>query len=106
MLLGLIAPTAGHIQLLGRPLPDPRTVSRTRVDDRGAGFLPVTDGAAEPPGDGVGRRRARRRRRPPGGSEGAGREVRTLAPGPAAALPAPPPLLILEEPTNGLDPAG
>src|SRR5271169_6836964 len=29
MLLGLITPTAGHIELLGRRLPDPRAVSRT-----------------------------------------------------------------------------
>src|SRR5450755_5100606 len=29
MLLGLISPTAGHIELLGRRLPDPRAVSRT-----------------------------------------------------------------------------
>jgi ABC-2 type transport system ATP-binding protein len=29
MLLGLIAPTAGHVELLGRRLPNPQAVSRT-----------------------------------------------------------------------------
>jgi ABC-2 type transport system ATP-binding protein len=117
MLLGLIAPTAGHIRLLGRPLPDPRAVSRTGSMIEEPAFYPwltgrqnlqVTAwaGGARPAGE-LGRVLDAT-----GLATVAGRKVRTYSQGMrqrlglAAAMLGRPPLLVIDEPTNGLDPAG
>jgi ABC-2 type transport system ATP-binding protein len=117
MLLGLIAPTAGHIRLLGRPLPDPRAVSRTGSMIEEPAFYPwltgrqnlqVTAwaGGGHPAGE-LGRVLDAT-----GLGAVAGRKVRTYSQGMrqrlglAAAMLGRPPLLVIDEPTNGLDPAG
>ena len=60
MLLGLITPTAGHIELLGQAPARPAGRLPDWIHDRGAGFLPLADRPAEPPGDRLGRRRLSR----------------------------------------------
>jgi ABC-type multidrug transport system ATPase subunit len=117
MLLGLIAPSAGRAWLLGRPLPDPRVVAQTgsMIEEpafyswmSGRANLEVLSatGGGSPPGEvprvlglvGL-------------GDAGAGK-VKTYSQGMrqrlglAAAMLGRPRLLIIDEPTNGLDPAG
>lgn len=117
MLLGLIAPTSGQIRLLGRPLPDPQAVRLTGSMIEEPAFYPWLTGrqnlqvsawtrGSHADGD-VSRALAAT-----GLSEVAGRKVRTYSQGMrqrlglAAAMLGRPPLMIIDEPTNGLDPAG
>ena len=117
MLLGLIAPTTGQIRLLGRPMPDPQAVRLTGAMIEEPAFYPWLTGrqnlqvsawtrGGHADGD-LGRVLAAT-----GLSEVASRKVRTYSQGMrqrlglAAAMLGRPPLMIIDEPTNGLDPAG
>ena len=117
MLLGLIAPTEGQIGLLGCPLPDPRAVAQTGSMIEDPAFYPWLTGrqnlqvlAAE--GGGCAAAELSRVLEVSGLSDVAGRKVRAYSQGMrqrlglAAAMLGRPPLLIIDEPTNGLDPAG
>jgi ABC-2 type transport system ATP-binding protein len=117
MLLGLIAPSAGQVRLLGRRLPDPRAVAQAGSMIEEPAFYSWMTGRmnlevlAATGGGGV-----------PGEvdrvlglvglGDAAARKVRTYSRGMrqrlgiAAAMLGRPPLLIIDEPTNGLDPAG
>jgi ABC-2 type transport system ATP-binding protein len=118
MLLGLIAPTAGHIRLLGRPLPDPRAVSRTGSMIEEPAFYPWLTGrqnlqvTAWAGGGGCPAGELARVLDATGLGSVAERKVRTYSQGMrqrlglAAAMLGRPPLLIIDEPANGLDPAG
>lgn len=123
MLLGLVRPTEGEVELLGQPMPDGAAKALPRVGAlvEGPGFHPFLSGednlrrvaAAEPllPTKAIGgavsdalarvgltdaRSRAYR-----GYSLGMKQRL-----GLAAALLVPRDLVVLDEPTNGLDPAG
>ena len=117
MLLGLITPTAGHIELLGRLLPDPQAVSRTGSMIEEPAFYPWLTGRRNLQviaweGGGCPATEFSRVLDATGLSDVAGRKVRTYSQGMrqrlglAAAMLGRPPLLIIDEPTNGLDPAG
>ena len=117
MLVGLIAPTAGHISLLGRSLPDPGAVSRTGSMIEEPAFYPWLTGhqnlkVLAATGGGCGAAEFGRVLGVTGLSEVAGRKVRAYSQGMrqrlglAAAMLGRLPLLIIDEPTNGLDPAG
>lgn len=123
MLLGLVRPTEGEVELLGQPMPDgsARTLPHVGALVEGPGFHPFLSGrenmlrlaAAEPllstsdvksaVGDALERvglsGAAHRRYR--GYSLGMKQRL-----GLAGALLAPRRLVVLDEPTNGLDPAG
>ncbi|MFE3292183.1 ATP-binding cassette domain-containing protein [Rhodococcus sp. NPDC059234] len=116
MLAGLVRPTSGTATVLGRRPGDPAASARTGVLIEGPGFYPylsgrdnlrvlcryrgLADTAAETALERVGLRpRAGDRFR--GYSLGMKQRL-----GVAAALLGDPDLLILDEPTNGLDPAG
>jgi ABC-2 type transport system ATP-binding protein len=118
MLLGLIAPTAGQAWLLERPLPDARVVARTGSMIEEPAFYPWMSGRAnlevlaatsgrQPDRAEVGNVLER-----VGLASVAARKVKVYSQGMrqrlglAAALLGSPPLLIIDEPTNGLDPAG
>ena len=117
MLVGLIAPTAGQISLLGRSLPDPGAVSQTGSMIEEPAFYPWLTGRQNlkvlaATGGGCGASEFGRVLEVTGLSEVAGRKVRAYSQGMrqrlglAAAMLGRPPLLIIDEPTNGLDPAG
>jgi ABC-2 type transport system ATP-binding protein len=123
MLLGLVTPTAGTVELLGHPLPDGAAQALPEVGAlvEGPGFHPFLSGrenllrcaAAEPllaSGDikrAVGEALER-----VGLTDAAGRRYRGYSLGMkqrlglAAALLIPRRFVVLDEPTNGLDPAG
>jgi ABC-type multidrug transport system ATPase subunit len=133
MLLGLVFATAGTIELLGRPVP---RHARSVLGQVGAlveepaayphlsarANLRLLDAAGPPPGngpaaEGTGSRRTRRRRvddalEQVGLGDVGRRPVRAYSLGMrqrlglAAALVRTPRLLVLDEPTNGLDPRG
>ncbi len=117
MLLGLITPSAGQIRLLGRRLPDPRAVAQVGSMIEEPAFyswmtgrdnlnvLGATAGGSAP-GE------VARVLGLVGLSDVAAQKVKTYSQGMrqrlgiAAAMLGRPPLLIIDEPTNGLDPAG
>ena len=123
MLLGLVAPTSGHAELLGRPMPNGAQEALAEVGAliEGPGFYPNMSGrrnlalfdAAGPAGS-----RASRARRIGEVLERVGlggidrRPVKAYSMGMrqrlglAGALMRRPKLLVLDEPTNGLDPQG
>jgi ABC-type multidrug transport system ATPase subunit len=125
MLLGLVFATSGRIELLGRPMPRAAREVLPQVGSlvEGPAFYPHLSGranlalfdAAGPDGS---RRRGDRRRRVGEALERVGlggvgrRPVRAWSTGMrqrlglAAALLRAPRLLVLDEPTNGLDPHG
>jgi ABC-2 type transport system ATP-binding protein len=117
MLLGLVAPTEGQIRLLGRVLPDPRAVAQTGSMIEEPAFYPWLNGRQNlqvlaATGGGCAAAEFGRVLGVTGLSEVADRKVRTYSQGMrqrlglAAAMLGRPPLLIIDEPTNGLDPAG
>jgi ABC-type multidrug transport system ATPase subunit len=128
MLLGLVFATSGRIEVLGRPMPRAAREVLPQVGSlvEGPGFYPHLSGRANlalfdaagprgPGGTGAGRDRRRRVGDALArvGLEGIGRRpVRAYSTGMrqrlglAAALLRAPRLLVLDEPTNGLDPHG
>jgi ABC-2 type transport system ATP-binding protein len=117
MLLGLIAPSAGQIRLLGRRLPDPRAVAQAGSMIEEPAFYPWMTGRVNlevlgATGGGCGPGEAARVLHLAGLADVAARKVKTYSQGMrqrlgiAAAMLGRPPLLIIDEPTNGLDPAG
>jgi ABC-2 type transport system ATP-binding protein len=117
MLLGLVRPTSGRAWIHGRPLPDPDGLARVGAMIEEPGFHPWATGrrnleylalAGPAPKPGAVERALERVEL----TEAAGRKVKTYSQGMrqrlglAAALLREPSLLILDEPTNGLDPAG
>jgi ABC-type multidrug transport system ATPase subunit len=123
MLLGLVAPTAGRVEMLGRPMPDNAHTVLEHVGAlvEGPGFYPSMSGRRNlAQFDAAGRsgRRSTRRRRIADALERVGlanvdrRPVKAYSLGMrqrlglAAALMRQPQLLVLDEPTNGLDPQG
>ncbi|HWA67957.1 MAG TPA: ABC transporter ATP-binding protein [Mycobacteriales bacterium] len=123
MLLGLIRPTEGSVTLLGRPMPEqlPVTMARVGALVEGPAFHPYLSGqanlarldrmdvTADPSthGDRIAAALAR-----VGLTAAAGKRFRQYSLGMkqrlgiAAALLQPRDLLVLDEPTNGLDPQG
>ncbi|MGN6791617.1 MAG: ABC transporter ATP-binding protein [Streptosporangiaceae bacterium] len=122
MLLGLISPTSGQVELLGARLPAPRATARTGSMIEEPAFYPWLTGrqnlqvlGATCGGARGGHADAHEVARViglTGLSAVAGRKVRTYSQGMrqrlgiAAAMLGRPPLLIVDEPTNGLDPSG
>ena len=117
MLLGLVAPTAGRIHLLGRRLPAPRAVAQTGSMIEEPAFYPWMTGRVNlevlgATGGGCARGEVARVLGLVGLSDVAGRKVKAYSQGMrqrlgiAAAMLGRPPLLIIDEPANGLDPAG
>jgi len=117
MLLGLIGPTSGQIRLLGRPMPDPQAVRLTGSMIEEPAFYPWLTGSQNLQvstwsGGARGGREVSRVLNATGLSEVADRKVRTYSQGMrqrlglAVAMLGRPPLMIIDEPTNGLDPPG
>jgi ABC-2 type transport system ATP-binding protein len=117
MLLGLIAPTGGVIELLGGRLPDPRLTARAGSMIEEPAFYPWLTGRQNlqvlaATSGGVPAQEIGRVLGLTGLSGAAARKVRTYSQGMrqrlgiAAAMLGRPPLLIIDEPTNGLDPSG
>jgi ABC-type multidrug transport system ATPase subunit len=123
MLLGLVFPTAGRVELLGQRMPRAGRAVLGEVGSlvEGPGFYPHLSGRANLSlidAAGPGGRRSDRRRRVGEALERVGltevgrRQVKAYSTGMrqrlglAAALLRSPRLLVLDEPTNGLDPQG
>ncbi len=122
MLLGLIAPSDGQIDLLGRRLPDPLATGRTGSMIEEPAFYPWLTGRQNLQVLAATSGRAATRKADTtevarvlavtGLSGAATRKVRVYSQGMrqrlgiAAAMLGRPPLLIIDEPTNGLDPSG
>jgi ABC-2 type transport system ATP-binding protein len=117
MLLGLIAPSAGRIELLGRRLPHPRAVARTGSMIEEPAFYPWMTGRQNlqvlaATGGGCAASEVTRVLSLAGLSNVAARKVKAYSQGMrqrlgiAVAILGRPPLLIIDEPTNGLDPSG
>ncbi|GAA0626018.1 ABC transporter ATP-binding protein [Kribbella sandramycini] len=123
MLLGLIAPTAGEVQLLGEPMPKAqlRVLPRVGALVEGPAFYPFWSGQANllrfDAADSTADPRTRKARAGEalervGLSNAAGKKVRAYSLGMrqrlaiAVALMQRRELLVLDEPTNGLDPQG
>jgi ABC-2 type transport system ATP-binding protein len=123
MLLGLIAPTAGTVELLGRPMPKAQLQVLPRVGAlvEGPAFYPFWTGLANllrfDAADRTADPRTRKQRAGEalervGLSNAAGKKVRAYSLGMrqrlaiAVALMQRRELLVLDEPTNGLDPQG
>ncbi len=123
MLLGLASPTAGDVELLGQPVPQRlrQVLPRVGALVEGPAFYPFLSGAANlvrfdsanPDADGATRRqRIGHALEVVGLTHAAGKKVRAYSLGMkqrlgiAAALLQPRDLLVLDEPTNGLDPQG
>jgi ABC-2 type transport system ATP-binding protein len=117
MMLGLITPSEGEIRMLGRRLPDPRAVARTGSMIEEPAFYPWLTGRQNldvlaATGGGCRSGEISRVLRLVGLDDAASRKVKAYSQGMrqrlgiAAAMLGPPALLIIDEPTNGLDPAG
>jgi ABC-type multidrug transport system ATPase subunit len=117
MLLGLIGPSAGRAWLLGHPLPDPRVVAETGSMIEEPAFYPWMSGTANL--EVLARTGGRQVQGDVprvlglvGLTEVGSRKVKAYSQGMrqrlglAAAMLGQPRLLIIDEPTNGLDPAG
>jgi ABC-2 type transport system ATP-binding protein len=123
MLLGLLNPSAGEVRLLGAPMPDalPSVLPRVGALIEGPGFAPYLSGAGNlarldsADRHASGRDRGARIRTAlerVGLTHAAGKKVKAYSLGMkqrlglAGALLQPRDLLVLDEPTNGLDPQG
>ncbi|GAA0605176.1 ABC transporter ATP-binding protein [Kutzneria viridogrisea] len=123
MLLGLVRPTSGEVELLGRPMPESAGITLPHVGAlvEGPGFHPFLSGrenlrrcaSAEPlMASGSIRGAVSEALERVGLSHAADRRYRGYSLGMkqrmglAAALLLPRKLVVLDEPTNGLDPAG
>jgi ABC-type multidrug transport system ATPase subunit len=123
MLLGLVRPTAGEVELLGAPVPDRAGEVLPRVGAlvEGPGFHPHLTGAANlrrldavdaAADHTTGRQRVAAALERVGLTAAAGKRYRQYSLGMkqrlaiAAALLGPREVLVLDEPTNGLDPQG
>jgi ABC-2 type transport system ATP-binding protein len=117
MLLGLVAPTAGQGWLLGKRIPDPTAVAACGVVFEEPSFYPWMGGRANLEAVAMTTGRPDRSRIAAvldlvGLGPVAERQVKAYSQGMrqrlgiAAALLCRPPVLVLDEPANGLDPAG
>ena len=115
ILLGLVTPTSGRARLNGRPVPDPAGLAGVGAMIEEPAFYPWLTGRANlavlarsgPAGASIGRALAQA-----GLAEVADRKVKGYSQGMrqrlglAVAMMRQPSLLLLDEPANGLDPAG
>jgi len=115
ILLGLVTPTSGRARLNGRPVPDPAGLAGVGAMIEEPAFYPWLTGRANlavlarsgPAGASIGRALAQA-----GLAELADRKVKGYSQGMrqrlglAVAMMRQPSLLLLDEPANGLDPAG